>query len=121
MTTPPLLPGLQGPTRKAFKAGTHRHVGPEQTLARVRPFLGRMGITRVANVTGLARIGIPVVQAVRPNSRSLSVSQGKGLTLAAAKASALMEAGEAPGKGRAFQRVDGCGARPGHGGDAGGL
>jgi ribosomal protein S12 methylthiotransferase accessory factor len=51
-----------------------------------------VGITRVANVTGLDRIGIPVVMVVRPVSRTLSVSQGKGLTLAAAKVSGLMEA-----------------------------
>ncbi len=50
-----------------------------------------MGITRVANVTGLDTIGIPVVMVCRPNSRSLAVAQGKGLTLAAAKASGLME------------------------------
>ena len=51
-----------------------------------------MGITRIANVTGLDRIGIPVVMVCRPNSRSLAVSQGKGLTLEAAKASGVMEA-----------------------------
>jgi YcaO-like protein with predicted kinase domain len=50
------------------------------------------GITRVATITGLDRIGIPVVTACRPNSRSMAVSQGKGITLAAAKASAVMEA-----------------------------
>jgi YcaO-like protein with predicted kinase domain len=51
-----------------------------------------MGITRLGNVTGLDRIGIPVAVAVRPNSRSVSVSQGKGLDLTQAMASALMEA-----------------------------
>jgi ribosomal protein S12 methylthiotransferase accessory factor len=51
-----------------------------------------IGITRLANVTGLDSIGIPVVQAIRPNSRSLSVSQGKGVDLDSAKASAMMEA-----------------------------
>jgi ribosomal protein S12 methylthiotransferase accessory factor len=50
-----------------------------------------MGITRIANVTGLDRIGIPVVVVSRPNARSLAVAQGKGLTLAAAQASAVME------------------------------
>jgi len=50
-----------------------------------------MGITRVANVTGLDHVGIPVVMACRPNARGLAVSQGKGLTLDAAKASAVME------------------------------
>jgi ribosomal protein S12 methylthiotransferase accessory factor len=53
-----------------------------------------MGITRVANITGLDVIGIPVVLACRPNSRSLAVSQGKGLDLDAAKASAVMETAE---------------------------
>ncbi len=68
-----------------------RMVPAEATIARLSPLLPMFGITRVANVTGLDTIGIPVVMAVRPNSRSLAVSQGKGLTLAAAKASALME------------------------------
>jgi ribosomal protein S12 methylthiotransferase accessory factor len=40
-----------------------------------------MGVTRIANVTGLDRIGIPVAIAVRPNSRSVSVAQGKGQTV----------------------------------------
>jgi len=53
-----------------------------------------MGITRIANVTGLDTIGIPVVVVCRPNSRNLAVSQGKGPTLDAARASGLMEAVE---------------------------
>jgi len=53
-----------------------------------------MGITRVADVTGLDRIGVPVVMVCRPNARSLAVSQGKGIDLAAATASGLMEAAE---------------------------
>ena len=65
---------------------------PSETLARLRPFAARMGITRLGNVTGLDRIGIPVAVAVRPNSRSVSVSQGKGLDLTQAMTSALMEA-----------------------------
>ncbi|MBV9584431.1 MAG: YcaO-like family protein [Alphaproteobacteria bacterium] len=56
--------------------------------------MARMGITRIGNITGLDRIGIPVAIAVRPNSRSVSVSQGKGLELPQAMASALMEAAE---------------------------
>ena len=77
---------------KAFRHGTHRLISPSETLARFRPFASRMGITRLGNITGLDRIGIPVVVAVRPNSRSVSVSQGKGLDLSQAMTSALMEA-----------------------------
>ncbi|HET7094396.1 MAG TPA: YcaO-like family protein, partial [Thermomicrobiales bacterium] len=72
--------------------GTHRLVSPEATFAANRRSMGVTGITRIANVTGLDRIGIPVAFAIRPNSRSLAVAQGKGSDLAAAKASALMEA-----------------------------
>jgi YcaO-like protein with predicted kinase domain len=77
---------------KAYRRGTHRTVDPATTLAHVQPYLAAMGITRIANVTGLDRIGVPVVMVCRPNSRSLAVSQGKGLTLDAAKASGVMEA-----------------------------
>ena len=77
---------------KRYRRGTDRVLPPEATLARVRPLLPVMGITRIANVTGLDRIGIPVVMVSRPNARSISVSQGKGLELAAAKASGVMEA-----------------------------
>jgi ribosomal protein S12 methylthiotransferase accessory factor len=76
----------------AYRFGTRRAVSPAETLRRIRPLLGRAGITRLADVTGLDRIGIPVYQAIRPNSRNLSVSQGKGLTRAQARVSALMEA-----------------------------
>ncbi len=54
--------------------------------------LRRFGITRVGDVTGLDIVGIPVWFAVRPNSRGLSVSQGKGLVPAQARLSAVMEA-----------------------------
>jgi YcaO-like protein with predicted kinase domain len=65
-----------------------------ETLALLRPHWRTFGITRVANVTGLDVVGIPTAVAVRPNARSLSVSQGKGLTLEQAKVSAVMEAVE---------------------------
>jgi YcaO-like protein with predicted kinase domain len=82
-------------TAKTWCRGTHRAVPPEATLARVRPLMAAMGITRIANVTGLDRLGVPVVTVCRPNGRSLAVAQGKGLTLDAAKASGLMESVEA--------------------------
>jgi YcaO-like protein with predicted kinase domain len=76
---------------KLFRNGTVRCVSPTETLNRVRPFFPIMGITRVANVTGLDSIGIPVVMVSRPNSRALAVAQGKGLDLPCAKASGVME------------------------------
>jgi YcaO-like protein with predicted kinase domain len=89
-----LAEAVNAPLAKHFRRGTHRSADPDETLARVRPHMARMGITRLGNITGLDRIGIPVAIAVRPNSRSVSVSQGKGLELSQAMASALMEAAE---------------------------
>jgi YcaO-like protein with predicted kinase domain len=79
---------------KVFTQGTHRIVAPAATAQRVLDLQGPLGITRVANVTGLDCIGIPVVMVCRPNARSLSVSQGKGVDLDCARASGLMECAE---------------------------
>ncbi len=67
-------------------------VGSAEDLVRwLRPRLGLFGITRLADVTGLDHLGVPVAVCCRPNGRALSVSQGKGLGRAQARAGALME------------------------------
>ena len=81
------------PTR--YWAGTHRLVAPAQTLEAVQRFFPVMGITRVADITGLDTIGLPVIAVCRPNSRSVVVSLGKGLDPIAARASGVMESIEA--------------------------
>lgn len=80
--------------RGAVETHSDRLHRAHETVARLRPMFSRFGITRLADVTGLDRIGIPVWMAVRPNSKTLAVSQGKGFTDAAAQASAVMEAAE---------------------------
>lgn len=77
---------------KGFRGSTHRACPPEVTLARITPHLARAGITRLADITGLDRIGIPVTLAIRPNARTVVGSTGKGATLVAAKVSGAMEA-----------------------------
>jgi YcaO-like protein with predicted kinase domain len=72
--------------------GTRRGRNPEETLRLVSPFFQEAGITRVAVVHKLDVSAIPVVMVTRPLSASLSVSQGKGVTLAHAKVSGVMEA-----------------------------
>jgi YcaO-like protein with predicted kinase domain len=71
--------------------GTVRTRSAEETLARIKPRISEFGITRVASVTGLDVLGVPVWMAVRPLARSLTVSQGKGITDALAYISAVME------------------------------
>lgn len=77
---------------KGYTLGTHRLVAPEQTLLRIKDHVRRAGVTRCADVTGLDRIGLPVYCAIRPGGRDVQVANGKGLSRAAAKVSALMEA-----------------------------
>lgn len=77
---------------KGFRGSTHRAHPPEETLARITPYFQRAGITRLADITGLDRIGIPVTLAIRPNSRTVVGSTGKGTTLVAAQVSGAMEA-----------------------------
>nr|WP_239579607.1 YcaO-like family protein [Microlunatus panaciterrae] len=61
----------------------------------MRPHLARLGVTRLANVTGLDRLGIPVYHAICPRSAdSISVYAGKGRTVVDACVSAVMEAAE---------------------------
>ncbi len=82
------------PTAKPFRQGTHRGIAPDATVDRARRVLDKLGVTRIANLTGLDSIGLPVVTAIRPNARSISVAMGKGVSVDAAKASAVMEAAE---------------------------
>ena len=84
--------GIADSAVKHYRTGAHRTCAPDATICRLKPILEKFGITRVANLTGLDRTGIPVVMVCRPNARSSAVFHGKGLTLVAAKASGLMEA-----------------------------
>ncbi|KAF4406912.1 YcaO-like family protein [Streptomyces lycii] len=77
---------------KIFFTGTHRVRAPEDTYRAVVPLLRDYGITRLADVTGLDTLGIPVVMSVRPLATTLSVSQGKGVSKLLASVSAAMEA-----------------------------
>ena len=77
---------------KRWWAGSHRVRLPRATLADLLPHLPFYGITRLADLTGLDRVGVPVWSAVRPRTRSLSVSQGKGIDATQAEVSAVVEA-----------------------------
>ncbi|WP_246501628.1 YcaO-like family protein [Mesorhizobium caraganae] len=77
---------------RACRTPSLRKCSLESTLEAALPFARSAGLTRIADITGLDKIGIPVVTAIRPNAKSLSVSSGKGLTLGDAWVSGLMEA-----------------------------
>ena len=83
--------GIHASAKAIDIGGTVRDSLPGCTLRRVLPKLTTVGITRVANITGLDHVGVPTWMIVRPLSRSLTVSQGKGLTHELAKISGIME------------------------------
>ena len=66
---------------------------PAETLEIVLPLAKKCGITRIAEITGLDRIGIPVFSCIRPGAAdgAISVYNGKGLTDDEARVSAVME------------------------------
>ncbi|QNK82119.1 YcaO-like family protein [Nakamurella sp. PAMC28650] len=94
MNTAVMINGVSYTAEKGFYRGTQRTAPPEQTLERIRAVAPTVGLTRLADVTGLDRIGIPTVVGYRPNSPTLTVSGGKGFTTLAAMVSAGMEAVE---------------------------
>lgn len=65
---------------------------PEQTLRDAQALTQRLGISRVADITRMDRLGLPVFASVRPRGQVLRVHAGKGLEPLDARVGALMEA-----------------------------
>lgn len=63
-----------------------------ESLIRLGTLMKESGISRLADLTELDRIGIPVWTAIRPLGRSLSTCQGKGMTDEEAQLSCVGEA-----------------------------
>ncbi|HNX47414.1 MAG TPA: YcaO-related McrA-glycine thioamidation protein [Methanomassiliicoccales archaeon] len=84
------------PVAKTYTKDGHRAISPEATLKRVEPLLPVAGITRVADITDLDRIGIPVFSSIRPGAKegAISIYNGKGASREQARVSAIMEAME---------------------------
>jgi YcaO-like protein with predicted kinase domain len=73
--------------------GIERVVSAAETLKRVAQAAESLGVTRLADITGLDRVGIPVYSSVVPKSDDiLSVYNGKGVRPIDAQVGALMEA-----------------------------
>jgi putative methanogenesis marker protein 1 len=78
-----LVDGTEG--SRAFK--------PSEFLPRAERAARALGVTRLANITGLDRLGIPVFSTTFPSAEPglITVFNGKGCTPEKAKVSALME------------------------------
>jgi len=73
--------------------GTHRIIAPKETIEINENKLKMAGITRIADITDLDRIGLPIYTAIRPTAEegAISIYGGKGITKDHARASAMME------------------------------
>jgi ribosomal protein S12 methylthiotransferase accessory factor len=79
-----------------YLEGTQRVFDPETTLANTTRLLPKIGVTRIANITDLDRVGIPVFSAIRPSAAAgaISIYSGKGISETNARISAIMESFE---------------------------
>jgi putative methanogenesis marker protein 1 len=79
--------------KKAYNNETQRAIPLEETLRRIEPKVPAAGITRVADITNLDRIGIPVFSCIRPTADdgAITVYNGKGATVEESRISAIME------------------------------
>ncbi|MGA2122027.1 MAG: YcaO-related McrA-glycine thioamidation protein [Methanoregula sp.] len=79
--------------KKTYNNETQRAVPLQETLARIEPKVPAAGITRVADITNLDRIGIPVFSCIRPTAMdgAITVYNGKGATIEESRISAIME------------------------------
>ncbi|MDO9516850.1 MAG: YcaO-related McrA-glycine thioamidation protein [Methanosarcinaceae archaeon] len=73
--------------------GTQRVHDGETTLKNAKSQLKTIGVTRIADITDLDRIGIPVFSSIRPSAAKggISIYSGKGATADQARISAMME------------------------------
>jgi ribosomal protein S12 methylthiotransferase accessory factor len=73
--------------------GIERTVPAAETISRLTDVAKSLGVTRLADITGLDRVGIPVYSSVVPKSDdALSVYNGKGVRRIDAQVGAIMEA-----------------------------
>jgi ribosomal protein S12 methylthiotransferase accessory factor len=81
------------PLTKYSRKGVVRCVSPRTTIRRATGVLQQAGITRIADVTNLDRVGIPNFMSVRPLDLDPGISyyNGKGTTQDDAHAGAIME------------------------------
>ena len=77
--------------RGVLDGDTAHQLTPQEYWQRLQPRLRDFGISRLADITGLDRLGFPVAQAVRPLARSNAVTQGKAASLEGAAVGAVLE------------------------------
>jgi len=80
----------------SYLEGTQRVYDEITTLENTKDEIKRIGVTRIADITNLDRLGIPIFSAIRPSAAkgAISIYSGKGSTEQRARISAIMESFE---------------------------
>ena len=87
------MPEIKIDRSLSYIEGTQRVYEESTTLENTKDQIKKIGVTRIADITNLDRIGIPILSAIRPSAAkgAISIYSGKGSTEQRARISAIME------------------------------
>ncbi|AKB26858.1 hypothetical protein MSSAC_0148 [Methanosarcina siciliae C2J] len=90
------MPEIKIDRSLSYLEGTQRVYDEATTLENTKDQIKRIGVTRIADITNLDRLGIPIFSAIRPSAApgAISIYSGKGSTEQRARISAIMESFE---------------------------
>ncbi|MDQ1251394.1 MAG: thioglycine synthase [Euryarchaeota archaeon] len=87
------MPEIKIDRSLSYIEGTQRVYEESTTLENTKDQIKKIGVTRIADITNLDRIGIPIFSAIRPSAAkgAISIYSGKGSTEQRARISSIME------------------------------
>ncbi|HET8689395.1 MAG TPA: YcaO-like family protein, partial [Methanosarcina sp.] len=90
------MPEIKLDRSLSYLEGTQRVYDEATTLENTKDEIKKIGVTRIADITNLDRLGIPIFSAIRPSAAkgAISIYSGKGSTEQRARISAIMESFE---------------------------
>ncbi|WP_440946266.1 YcaO-related McrA-glycine thioamidation protein [Methanosarcina sp. T3] len=90
------MPEIKIDRSLSYLEGTQRVYDEATTLENTKEQIKKIGVTRIADITNLDRLGIPIFSAIRPSAApgAISIYSGKGSTEQRARISAIMESFE---------------------------
>lgn len=90
------MPEIKIDRSLSYIEGTQRVYDEATTLENTKAQIKKIGVTRIADITNLDRLGIPIFSAIRPSAApgAISIYSGKGSTDQRARISAMMESFE---------------------------
>ena len=90
------MPEIKLDRSVSYLEGTQRVYDEATTLENTKNEMKKIGVTRIADITNLDRLGIPIFSAIRPSAAkgAISIYSGKGSTEQRARISAIMESFE---------------------------